>query len=342
MRPLFGGDLHKGGLIMAKRLQLFSNEIWANVPKENKAILDDYVLELKSKKKSDKTIYQYAADIKAFFCWTYENLGEEKKLLNLKKRDFRKFFLFLEEKSPARINRVQCSIRNLLEFCTQDDDEYEDYEINVMRSIKGLQKEQVRDIHFLTNEQIEIILQYLLEKGQFQKALYLSISYESAGRRNEVHQILKNNFLDNDKTNIVVGKRGKKFPLLYFSKSRAIAKLYFDHRGADEIDSLWIVGKGENKKPASYETLYNWTMGFRDILESLTNEEIEFNPHSLRHSALENYADGTHYVLKEMGMEKLDIKVLKVLANHSDISTTESYLKDKDQEVLYETFGLKK
>jgi integrase/recombinase XerD len=325
---------------MAKRLRIFTEETWAKVNKEDKAILEDYVLELRSKKKAEGTIYQYQADVKAFFCWVYENLGEKKTLLNLKKRDFRKFFLFLEEKSPARINRVQCSIRNLLEFCTQDDDEYEEYEINIMRSVKGLQKEKVREIYFLTNDQIEQILDYLIEKQQYQKALYLSISYESAGRRNEVHQILKTGFLEDNKTNKVRGKRGKEFPLLYFARSKEIAKLYFEQRGEDDIESMWVVGKGENKKPASYETLYNWVMNFRDILESLTDEEIEFNPHSLRHSSLENYADGTHYVLQEMGKDKLDIKVLKVLANHSDISTTESYLKDKDQEILNEAFGL--
>lgn len=324
---------------MAKRLRIFNEQTWEKVHKDNKSILDDYILELKSKKKSEGTIYQYQADLKMFFVWNHDNLGN-KPILELKKRDFRKFFLFLEEKSPARINRVQCSIRNLLEFCTQDDDEYEDYEINIMRNIKGLQKEKVRDIHFLSNEQIEQILQYLLEKQMYQKALYLSLSYESAARRNEVHQVEKNNFITDNKTNVVQGKRGKKFPLLYFNKSREIAKLYFEQRGEDKINSLWIVGKGENKKPASYETLYNWVMNFRDILESLTDEEIEFNPHSLRHSALENYGEGSHYVLKELGIEKLDINMLKVLANHSDISTTESYLKDKGQEKLYQALGL--
>lgn len=324
---------------MSKRLQIFNEETWKKVNQESKDILDDYILELKSKKKSEGTIYQYTADIKMFLCWAHDNL-KNKSILDMKKRDFRQFFLFLEEKSPARINRVQCSLRNMLEFCTQDDDEYEDYEINVMRNIKGLQKEKVREIYFLTDEQIQMILDYLVQCEQYQKALYLSLSYESAGRRNEVHQVLKHNFLNDNKTNIVTGKRGKKFPLLYFSKSKEIAKLYFEQRGEDDIDSMWVVGKGENKKPASYETLYNWVMSFRDILEDLTGEEIDFNPHSLRHSALENYSNGTHYVLKELGKDKLDIKVLKILANHSDISTTESYLKDKDMELLAETFGL--
>lgn len=324
---------------MSKRLQIFNEETWKKVNPESKAILDDYILELKSKKKSEGTIYQYTADIKMFLCWAHDNL-KNKSILDMKKRDFRQFFLFLEERSPARINRVKCSLRNMLEFCTQDDDEYEDYEINVMRNIKGLQKENVREIYFLTDEQIQMILDYLIQCEQYQKALYLSLSYESAGRRNEVHQVLKHNFLNDNKTNIVTGKRGKKFPLLYFSKSKEIAKLYFEQRGEDDVDSMWVVGKGENKKPASYETLYNWVMSFRDILEDLTGEEIDFNPHSLRHSALENYSNGTHYVLKELGKDKLDIKVLKILANHSDISTTESYLKDKDMELLVETFGL--
>jgi site-specific recombinase XerD len=324
---------------MSKRLRVFNEETWAKVHEDNKQILEDYVLELQSKKKSSGTIYQYSADIKMFLCWVHDNL-KNAPILELKKRDFRRFFLFLQEKSPARINRVQCSIRNLLEFCTQDDDLYEEYEINIMRSVKGLEKEKVREIHFLSNDQIELIINDLLAKKQYQRALYLALSYESAGRRAELHQVLKTNFLNDNKTNIVTGKRGKKFALRYFGKSKEIAELYFTQRGEDDVESLWVVGEPGERKAASYETLYNWTMGFRKILFDLTEENIDFNPHSLRHSSLENYAQGTHYVLREMGKDKLDIKVLKVLANHSDISTTESYLKDRDQEILNEAFGI--
>lgn len=326
---------------MAKRVQIFSERSWNEVNKENKMILDDYILEMKSKKKSAGTIYQYSADIKAFFCWVNDNLGN-KPILELKKRDYRKFFLFIEDKSPARINRVQCSIRNLLEFCAQDDDEYEDYEINVMRNIKGIEKENVRDIVFLTNDQIELILNYLIEKQKYQQALYLALSYESAGRRREVHQVLKTNFLEQNKTNIVQGKRGKKFQLLYFDRTKEIAKLYFEQqkRNEDNLDSLWVVGHGDNRREASYETLYNWTLGFRDILNELTGEYIEFNPHSFRHSALENYENGTHYVLRQLDKDKLPIEVLKVLANHSSIETTQSYLKNKDEELLENAFGI--
>ncbi|CAI6329569.1 Phage site-specific recombinase (plasmid) [Bacillus subtilis] len=325
---------------MAKRNAIYSDELYAQVNRENKDLLDDYILEMKSRRKSEKTIYQYTADIKMFYCWAVKNLGN-KSILKMKKRDFRRFFLELQDSgtSAARINRVQCSLRNMLEFATEDEDEY-DYEINAMRSIKGLQKEEVREIFFLTDEQIRLIVDYLLEKGKYQKALYLTLSYESAGRRNEVYQVKKHGFLENSKTNEVVGKRGKKFKLLYFSKSKEIARLYFDQRGEDDIDSLWVVGKGESKRPATYETLYNWTVSFRSILEELTGEYIAFNPHSFRHSALTNYHDGNHYVLKELGKDKFDLKVLKTLANHTSVETTEGYLPDRDQEILEEAFGI--
>lgn len=324
-----------------KRNSFFSEETYAVVNKESKAIVEDYSLELRSKKKAEKTIYQYIADIKMFLCYVHDNF-DNKYLLDLKKRDFRRFFLALQDSgaSSARINRVQCSLRNILEFCMEDDDEYEDYEINVMKSVKGLVKEEVREIHFLPNEDVELILNYLIEKQKYQQALYLSISYESAGRRNEIHQIQKHGFLDGNRTNIVQGKRGKKFQLLYFNRSREIAKLYFDQRGEDDIDSLWISGEGEDLRPAKYEALYNWVITFRRILLRLTGKDIDFNPHSFRHGSLTNYENGTHYVLKELGKTNLPLEVLKVLANHTSIDTTASYLPNKDAEILDEAFGV--
>lgn len=321
--------------------KIFSEETWEKVSRENKNILSDYVLEMKSKGRASGTIYQYTADIKMFLCWLLDN-DITKSLLDLKKREYRTFFLEMADKgtSSARINRVQCSIRNLLEFIAADDDEYEDYEINAMRAIKGLEKNPVRDIHFVKNEHVEAMIEKLVQEGKYQRALYLTLSYESAGRRNEVAQVLKHDFLENNRTNEVVGKRGKKFKLLYFDRSREIAKMYLEKRGEDDIDSLWTVGTGENKRPAEYSTLYGWALALRKDLEAVSGEFVEINAHTWRHSGLENYENGTHYVLKQLGKEKLPLEVLKVLANHSSIETTQSYLMNKDDELLNEAFGL--
>ncbi|QIQ66326.1 integrase [Enterococcus phage vipetofem] len=325
---------------MAKRNNLFDEKIWEEVNAENKMLLEDYILELKSKGRAEKTIYQYTADIKGFFCWIAQNAGN-KSILDLKKRMFRTFFLSMQEMgtSAARINRFQSSIRNLLAFAEDDEDEY-DYDKNVMRAIKGIQGEKVRDIVFLTDEQIDIILEHLLEEEKYEMALYLSLSYDSAARRNEILQVKKQNFLESKMTNEVIGKRGKKFQLLYFDRTREIAKLWFDQRGNDNIDSLWVAGKGENIRARSYESLYNFCLYFRKVLELKTGEVVDINPHCFRHSSLDNYSNGTHHVLKELGKEQLDLKVLKLIAHHEDVSTTESYLMDRSEEILFEAFGI--
>lgn len=325
---------------MPKRNNYYNPELYKEVSSKNKSILKDFQLEMRSKGRSKGTIDQYSFDIRMFFCWNYL-FNDDKYILELKKRDFRNFFLQISDvgTSAARINRIQCSIRNMLEFCSEDEDEY-DYPINVMSKIKGVPKNEVREIFFLTDEQIDIILKVLLEKKHYQKALYLSLSYDSAARRNEVHQVLKDGFLENKMTNEVIGKRSKRFKLLYFNRTREIAKLYFEQRGADSNPSLWTIGNGEDQKQVSYDTLYSWCMSFRKILEKETGEYIAFTPHSFRHTALENYNNGTHHVLKELGKDQLPLAVLKVLAHHEDISTTESYLSNKDEELLNEAFGL--
>ncbi|MDB1562990.1 tyrosine-type recombinase/integrase [Pediococcus pentosaceus] len=326
---------------MAKRIKLFKQASWDNVNSESKTLLDDYILELKSTGKSEKTIYQYVADIKGFLCWIEENQNNVY-ILDLKKRVFRRFFLVLMDNgtSSARINRLQSSIRNLLEFATQDEDEYE-YDVNAMRAIKGLAKSSVRDIVFLSNEQVDILINYLMDHKQYEKALYVSLSYDSAGRRNEVSQVLKEGFVESNQSNVVRGKRGKTFRLIYFNRTREIAKKYMEQRGEDDIPSLWVIGRGETLRPASYQTLYNWVMYFRKVLKAETGEDININPHSFRHSALENYGNGTHHVLEEMGKSELPLEVLKIIAHHTSIETTQGYLKNHDDDILEDTFGIK-
>lgn len=322
------------------RNNFYDKKIYEKVNKESKMILDDYKLEMKSVGKSEGTIYQYCADIKMFLCWAFENL-DNKPLLKMSRRDFRRFFLILQENdlSSARINRVQCSLRNLLEFCHMDEEEY-DYDRNMMRAIKGLTNETVREIHFLSDDDITYLIDYCVKNEEYQKALFVSLAYDSAARRNELLQVEKHGFLENNKTNILKGKRGKAYQALYFSRTKHIAQKYLDQRGDDNIDSLWVVNMNSERAEAKYSTLYSWILTMRRILEEKSGEYKDFDVHSLRHSSLENYENGTHYTLKELGKDSLPIKVLKVLANHESVETTESYLKNKDQELLEETFNI--
>lgn len=317
-------------------LRLYSDKSYEKVNKKNKRLLKDYELELKMLGKSEGTIKQYVFDIKAFYCYLVDYCDNEY-VLDLKKRAFRNFFLTLQDAgcSNARVNRVQSSLRNLLQFAEDDEDLYEDYVVNPMRKIKGLAKESVRKIHFISDDKMVILLQKLLEKGLNLQALAFMVAYESAGRRNEIAQITKKSLLEGEYlTNEVTGKRSKKFHLIYFNDVRELAKEVFkdDQEGLAFGDT---VESARNK-------LYYWTLKLRELYEELFGEYVEFNFHSFRHSALDNLSTGTHYYLRENNKEALSINALKTLANHENLTTTESYLVDRSQELLIDELGIKK
>ena len=320
-------------------VRLFNEKDWENVSEENRELYEDYMLELEAEGKAVKTIYQYKADIRGLLCWL-EREKKNKYILDLKRKDFRNFFLIMQRSgtSAARVNRFQSSIRNLLEYACISE-EYS-YEVNQMQHIRGLQKEPVREIVFLSDQQVNILIDELLKRKHFEKALWVSLAYDSAGRRNELHQVTKEGFLENNKTNIVTGKRGKKFRLLYFNRTKIIYLLLAQQRGEDNLSTLWTTGKGDHKKPLSYEATYSFVDEFRSILKERTGEDIPVTPHSFRHSSLENYSEGSHHTLTEMGKDGFDIHVLQAIAHHSSAETTELYLKNKSEERLAEAFGI--
>lgn len=320
--------------------RIYNDAEWLIVNNDNKILMEDFLLELKSRKKKDSTLKQYRNDIRIILIYILRDL-DNASILDLNKKNFRNMSLWMIEtlqQSNARANRLMSTIRSMLTFAEEDDD-YE-YEMNIASKVKGLPKEGVRDICFLSEEQIVKLRNYLMEIKDYKKLCLLDFSYDSAGRRNELHQILKHGLLEKNNTNIVIGKRGKKFPLLYFSRTKESLALYLEQRGEDDIEGLWVVGNGQGKKLASYESLYDWFVAMADMLDGLEDSKIPFNAHSLRHSSLENLSNSTHYVLKEIGKEKLELNELMVYAHHGDVSTTNSYLKNNENDILSQTFGI--
>lgn len=323
----------------------YSEEIWKLVNENNKELLEDFLLELRQNKKSQGTIYQYSSDIKGAFCYIEKQLGN-KSILELTKKDFRKYSLYLSSEcglSNARHNRILSAVRSLLTFAEENDDEYE-YLTNVAKKVRGLPKESVREIFFLTNEQILKLKEELIRKEEYQKATLLMLAYDSCARKAELAQVEKYSFYDVNKnnTNKVIGKRRKVFNLVYFTLTKQSAKLWLDQRGNDDIDSMWIVCSGDKKKVASGENIYEWFIYMRDLFAEMEGKEMDFNVHSIRHSGLQNMSDGSHYICNELGMKDgFTLDKLKLIANHSDISTTSSYLKDNSIDELQEMFNIK-
>ena len=293
---------------MGKRGQVYNKiytpELFEQVNAVNVDILNDYMIELKSNKKKETTIKQYYNDLRIVLIYILKELNN-KSILDLNKKQFRNMMLWMIEKemSNARCNRIMSATRSMLDFCENDDD-YE-YDINYAKKVKGLEKERVRETVFLTDEQIEHLRNKLKEMGKYKYMLLVDLSYDSAGRRNEVSQIMKDGLLNRNYTNIVVGKRGKKFPLIYHDRTKESLKLYLDQRGEDDIPELWIIGEDNedknNRRPASYENLYDWMIYIANVLSELEGTTINLTNHSFRHCAVENLKNGSFYMCKKLG-----------------------------------------
>ena len=320
--------------------KIYYPELWEQVNQENKDLLDDFLIELKSRKKKKSTIDQYFNDGRIIFIYILKEM-KNKSILELNKKNFRNMSLWMIDNmgvSNSRANRLMSMVRSMLDFAEEDDDY--DYDANFAKKVKGLPKEGVREIYFLKDETILLLREELRKREDYQKMLLLDLAYDSAGRRNELAQVLKDGLLNKSNTNIVIGKRGKKFPLIYFSRTKESLRLWLNQRGEDNIDSLWCIKKSNGKKTASYDTLYDWFVAMSNILKELTGEDIPFNPHSFRHSSLENMKNGTHYALKEIGKEKMELNELMIYAHHSDVSTTNSYLKNDENDLILQAFGI--
>ncbi len=142
--------------------------------------------------------------------------------------------------------------------------------------------------------------------------------------------------------NTVIGKRGKQFNIIIHDRSIESLRLYLDQRSEDDREELWVSVKRKDHKPVGREAAYGWTKKMCKILSELEEKPINFSPHCFRHSALENYENGTHYMCRVLAEpKKFSLEELRVLAHHESMDTTKGYLKPKENNVIEGMFGVK-
>ena len=323
---------------------IFNKEDWEKVNEENKLMIEDFLEEYRQRKIKDSTIKQYYYDLRIVMIYILKKL-KNKSIIELNKKDFRRFSIYLSDElgvSNARANRLMSAVRSLLTYI-EDDDDY-DYDNNVAKKVKGLPKEPVKtneDDFFLSFEQVMKLREELINRDRLQDAVLLMVMYDSGGRRNEVFQVLKTGLTESNRANEVIGKRGKRYRPVYLNDTKELIAKYLEQRGEDEIESLWITGKGENKRPITYEAIYDRVVSMSKVLSEIEGKKIEFFPHSLRHSRAENLKNGedTRILDKDGKPKVFTLDEIQVLLNHSDISTTQSYLKDHSDEMIDDMFG---
>ncbi|MGL5676859.1 MAG: tyrosine-type recombinase/integrase [Cellulosilyticaceae bacterium] len=306
----------------------------------NKLLLNDYLVELKSKKLRPNTLTQYMHDGRMLVCYIQENM-QDKSLLDFNKKDFRELVLWLTEDRDvgnARFNRIFALIHGMMEYA-EDEEDYE-YEKNYAKKIKNLPKVPRKEVVFLTDAQILKIRNWLLDNKMYRECAYLDISYDSTSRIGEIAQMKREGLLENRYSNIVTGKRGKRFNVIIHERSIESLGLYLATR-TDSLDELWVTTRTK-ARPLSANALYEWAKKMSIWLSKEEGKAINFAPHALRHSALENYDNGTHYMCRVLAEpRKFALHELQAMARHDSMDTTKSYLKPKENNVIEGMFGVK-
>ena len=302
----------------------------------NKQLMKEYLLNCKAEKKGKRTIHEYECDIKFFLCW---NLlyNDNMSVLDFKKKHFNMFKLFmLEERgaSNARVNRLLSAIRTMMSYAEDDDDDYEDYVRNPAAKIKGLEKCPTKDIAFLSQEQIDLLRSYLLEHKMYQHLCLLDILYDTGARVNEVFQVNNTETLSKGYLKVTC-KGGRNEYILLHKRAKESIQLHLAAKQPGE--AFW---QGKHGPAKNTSTLRGWVGTMYKILKKLDSSTPYFTPHSFRHTFLENMTNGTHYICEEIG-RPFTMEEAQLLAHHKSIDMTKSYLKPKDNELIFNMFGIK-
>jgi integrase len=166
--------------------------------------MDEFIEYLKGTAKSLTTINAYTNDLFLFFVWNLQ-YNDNKFFIDYTKRDVLKYQNHLVnelELSPNRVRRRKATLSSLSNFIeSMMDDLYPTYK-PIINKIPSPPKQEVREKTVLEDEQIEYLLNYLVERKQYQKACIFALAGASGSRKSELLRFKVSYFTDE---NIIYG-----------------------------------------------------------------------------------------------------------------------------------------
>lgn len=156
--------------------------------KENVYLQKEFLLYLKSLKRSELTIYNYGSDLDIVWLWCYNN-NDNKFFVDWKKRDyirFQNYFVNEIGMSGNRYRRLRATVSSLSNFIENImDEEYPNFR-NLILKFEAPEKTPVRKKTVLEQEDIDKLFELLEKKQQYQKACLLALAICSGARKSEL------------------------------------------------------------------------------------------------------------------------------------------------------------
>lgn len=277
-----------------KQNKLTSPELLAQVNPENIALMNDFLVYLRSTQHSEGTLNGYRNDIEIFLVWVLQNCGN-KHFTRVTKREIVKYQDWLlnnNENSPARVRRMKSALSSMSNYVSDIlDDEFEDFR-PIVQKVKNPINKPVREKTVWEDEELEALLSQLTDAGEYKKACMLALAMYGGRRKAELPRFKVSYF---DDENVIYGSLyktpepiltkgmgGGKMLVCYTLKKGF--KPYFDMWMAERerlgIESEWLFpDKDDPAKPMESNTLNSWANTF----SKMTGRDFYF--HSCRHYA---------------------------------------------------------
>lgn len=259
---------------------------------KNKEIMNDFLDYLASIDRSPQTIRQYSYDLKLFFTWVLENI-DNKEFIKITKREFARFQNYALNTygwSPKRLRRIKSvisSLSNYIENILDEEDEYANYR-SVIKKIESPVNQTVREKTVLTDEQVNLLLDTLVERQEYERAVAIAILCYSGMRKSELLQMKMEYFDKNHlefnclyKTDKIRAKgrgvKGKVIHKYVMNKVDKYIELWRKQREELDIDSEWVFVIKRNDKWDRRTDIESWKIEFSNIIN------VPFYYHCLRH-----------------------------------------------------------
>ena len=313
----------------AATLSSITDELWKTINVENYEIVEEFLNA--NRHLSDKTIKQYTSGLRQFFWFVKTNL-KDKPLYDIKKRDFIKYFSYLQEHglSSSALKFKKSAVSSLCAYVenvvVEDDDNYKNFR-NFTTAVKDIPKNTVYEKHAISYEEYQLILNTFVEQENYLAACFVAMAFNIGARRNELRQFKSEivnytkkegcNYIDSH-TIFAKGRGGGK-PVKYMINDEAMKyiKLWLEKRGYEHEYILTTKYKGE-----IHPVSVNW---FNDLCSGAISNILgrRVNVHIFKSSCIT-------YLLSQ----GKDIKsVSKHIAQHESVETTAIYdLRDDEEE----------
>lgn len=336
---------------IAKNCVEVTNEMWQQVNEFNRNLVKEfmeYKVEL-----SEQSKIQYISNLRIFFWWVHENLGD-KNCIEIKKKEFVRYLNWLSSKglSESAIKLKKSVVSSLCNYISEYyEDEYPTFRSFVTSSMKIIQTGYVHEKIPLTTEEYNKLCEKLEELEKWQILAWLKFSYSSGCRRGESRQLLKEvvtyppiikeiDITDENgnktkaksisyKTHKIrckgKGQVGKIRKLQFSEDAMQAMKKWLEVRGDDDCPYMFAV-KGHEEKihQVSEYTIGEWCSG---LLTKLVGRRV--HPHLLRESRATN-------IVVEEG--KSIETAQKLLGHESSETTKKHYVIREDTEDADEAF----